>query len=71
MKPTEFTVSTAEYVAMAGINPDGLKQHLRDAKVRGRDYLITGNPDCMELYFQKINGRIYFNRAQIEVLVQA
>ncbi len=50
MKPTEFTVSTAEYVAMAGINPDGLKQHLRDAKVRGRDYLITGNPEGVQNY---------------------
>ena len=70
MKPTECTVTTAECISLAGINPKGLQQYLRDAKVKGRDYIVTGNPNCMELYFRKINGRIYFNRAQIEVLVQ-
>ncbi len=65
---SDFTVSTSEYLALGMADPKALPRYIRDAQNKGRDFLLTGNPDCQELHFQKINGRIYFNRKEVEVL---
>lgn len=65
-----FTVSTHEYVKTGQTTSNVLYRYLRRAQAKGEDFLTTGNPDCPKLFFKKAHdGRIYFNRAQVEILV--
>ncbi|NCC04979.1 MAG: hypothetical protein EOM37_13280 [Proteobacteria bacterium] len=65
-----FTVSTHEYVQTGQTDSKTLYRYLRRAQAKGEDFLTTGDPYCPKLFFKKASdGRIYFNREQVEILV--